>query len=263
MLQSCPCFSFADERRQLVPDDADLNAELLRMTDAFTDELFPPTAHEAARIVFPVSRLVCDVERFPDDQDEPMSARGMGAVYTLTSTGSPLRADLTPAERDRIISRWNRPHHARLTEAVDDALAGAGNCLVIDGHSFSPHPMPHEPDQAPDRPDICIGTDPFHTPPDLTAALAEAAMRLGFSVAIDRPFSGALVPAKHYRQDARIRSIMIEVNRRLYMDERTGERVPGFDRVAEAVRDTLLSTAASDLDSCVQPSALSQGKSRL
>ena len=50
------------------------------MTDTFTAELFPPTAHAAERIVFPVSRLVCDVERFPDDADEPTAARGMGAV---------------------------------------------------------------------------------------------------------------------------------------------------------------------------------------
>jgi hypothetical protein len=60
--------------------DGELNSELLRMTDTFTAELFPPTAHEAEGIVFPVSRLVCDFERFPDDANEPTAARGMGAV---------------------------------------------------------------------------------------------------------------------------------------------------------------------------------------
>ena len=53
-------------------DDAALNGELQRMTDAYTDELFPVTPFEGGRVVFPVSQLVCDVERFPPDQDEPI-----------------------------------------------------------------------------------------------------------------------------------------------------------------------------------------------
>ena len=55
------------------------------MTDAFTDDLFASTPFEAARVVFPVSRLVCGVERLPNDADEPMAVRGMGALYVKTS----------------------------------------------------------------------------------------------------------------------------------------------------------------------------------
>jgi N-formylglutamate deformylase len=69
-----------EERQAIRLDDTALHTELLRMTDGYTDELFPVTAIEAGRIVFPVSRLVCDVERFSSDEDEPMAARGMGAI---------------------------------------------------------------------------------------------------------------------------------------------------------------------------------------
>jgi N-formylglutamate deformylase len=41
-------------------------------------------------MVFPVSRLICDVESSSDD-DEPMAIRGMGAIYTSTSMGTVLR----------------------------------------------------------------------------------------------------------------------------------------------------------------------------
>jgi N-formylglutamate deformylase len=75
----------AEERQAIRLDDAAISSELLRMTDAYTDELFPLTPVEAARLVFPVSRLVCDVERFPTDENEPMAARGMGAIYIRTS----------------------------------------------------------------------------------------------------------------------------------------------------------------------------------
>ncbi len=73
-----------EARRAILLDDADLQSELLRMTDAYTDELFPLTSLEAGRVVFPVSRLVCDVERFSADDDEAMTARGMGVIYTRT-----------------------------------------------------------------------------------------------------------------------------------------------------------------------------------
>jgi N-formylglutamate deformylase len=82
----------AEERRAILLDDAALNNELLRMTDAYTDELSPLTVVEAGRLVFPVSRLVCDVERFSSDENEPMAARGMGAIYVRTSRGDVLRS---------------------------------------------------------------------------------------------------------------------------------------------------------------------------
>jgi N-formylglutamate deformylase len=42
------------ERQTILLDDAALNSELLHMTDAYTDELFPVTPVEAGRLVFPV-----------------------------------------------------------------------------------------------------------------------------------------------------------------------------------------------------------------
>ena len=38
----------------------------------------------------------------------------------------------------------------------------------------------------------------------------------GYRVAIDSPFSGTIVPLKHYHKDKRVESVMIEVNRSLY-----------------------------------------------
>ena len=205
---------------------AELARELLRMTDRWTDDLSPVTPAEAARIVFGASRLVCDVERFPDDRDEPMAARGMGMIYTRTSSGAPLRAAPAADERRRVHDTWYAPHHARLAAAVHETVAAAGHCLIIDAHSFARHPLPHEPDQAPDRPAICIGTDPFHTPPALRDAAVAAAADCGWSVAVDRPF--ALVPAVAQRTGPRVLSLMIEVRRDLYMDEGTGEKTDAF-----------------------------------
>jgi N-formylglutamate amidohydrolase len=54
-------------RSAIVLSDEDLAAELLRMTDAHTDQLFRLDPRVTRAVVFPVSRLVVDPERFSDD----------------------------------------------------------------------------------------------------------------------------------------------------------------------------------------------------
>src|ERR1700730_6390636 len=99
------------------------------MTDTYTDELFPMTPVEAGRVTFPVSRLICDVERFPSDEDEPMAARGMGVIYTRTSTGAVLRAAPDAAERQSLLDRWYWPHHFKLERMVNEVGVRWGVCL--------------------------------------------------------------------------------------------------------------------------------------
>lgn len=213
--------------------------ELLVMTDRYTDELFALPSSAATTVTFRASRLVVDPERFADDTLEPMAQKGMGVVYTRTSTGQPLRRTLSPDERGRLLARFYEPHHAELTTAVESALAAHGKCLVLDGHSFPTHALPYENDQAPDRPDICIGTDESHTPGWLRDVAVRAFEKAGWSVAVDRPFAGALVPMRFYRRDARVGALMVEVRRGLYMDERTGAKRPRFDRVREILEGAL------------------------
>jgi N-formylglutamate amidohydrolase len=228
----------ADVRATLILSDADLGAELIRMTDSYTDQLFE-LPEGAARIVFPVSRLVVDPERFVDDAQEPMAARGMGVVYTRTSDGQPLRRTLSLESRDLLIRRYYDPHHERLTRAVDDALEYAGRCLILDCHSFPSAPLPYELEQSSVRPDICVGTDEYHTPDWLVELATELSSGQGFRVLLNQPFSGALVPMAHYRKEPRVWSLMIEVNRSLYMDEFTGNRSAQFDSIRRRLRAIL------------------------
>lgn len=230
-------------RNTLLLSDADLESELIRMTDSYTDELFDLTESVASRIVFPVSRLIVDPERFVDDAQEVMSAKGMGVVYTRTSDGRTLRRDLTPDERNALIRRYYDPHHERLARAVQDVLGESSECLVLDSHSFPSVPLPYEFDQSFLRPDICIGTDEYHTP-DWLSELAVTLFRgKGLWVEQNWPFSGALVPLDHYRRTPQVRALMIEVNRSLYMDEITGTRsgrFSAFRNVLEAVLQQII-----------------------
>jgi N-formylglutamate deformylase len=238
----------------VVPDDvaanllltaAQLEHELLVMTDRYTDELFALPSSVATTVAFPVSRVVVDPERFADDACEPMVGKGMGVIYTRTATGHPLRRPPSADERRRLLARFYEPHHAALTTAIETALGAHGTCLVLDGHSFPTRPQPYEDDQDPDRADICIGTDASHTPDWLRNAAVRAFAALGWSVAVDRPFAGALVPMRFYRTDLRVRALMVEVKRGLYMDETSGARLPRFEEVREAIFGAIRSVASA------------------
>lgn len=226
----------AEYRDQFVLSDAELAQEIVAMTDAHTHAMFAPLSSEERVLRFPVSRLLVDPERFEDDAQEPMSQRGMGVIYTHTSERAPLRRALAPHERQELLERFYRPHHARFTALVEEVLLAEGEVLIIDAHSFPSFPRPYELDQSPDRPEICIGVDTFHTPSVLQKACEKAFREAGFDVAIDRPFAGSIVPMKFYRENWHVRTIMIEVRRDLYMNERTGERLAEFGTIAERIR---------------------------
>jgi N-formylglutamate amidohydrolase len=224
-------------RDQFVLTASELDRETLRMVDHFTEELFVGGCPQALTLVFPVSRLLVDVERFADDAEEPMAASGMGVLYRMTHDLCPLRRELSSHERETLMERYYHPHHRSLTELVDQQLEHHGQALIIDCHSFPSRPLPYQGLDATSRdfPEICIGTDAYHTPNALRDCLLVSFAEQGFVVGLNHPFAGALTPLKHYRTDKRVNAIMIEVRRDLYMDEETGERSSGFERVQSAI----------------------------
>ena len=132
------------------------------MTDAYTEDLFVSTKNKYEAVVFPVSRLVVDPERFVDDKKEKMSKKGMGVIYSLTSDGKNLRRNITDQEREFLINKYYHSHHQKLNDTVENHLKKYGKSFIVDCHSFPSVPLPYESNQSKDRPDICIGTDNFH-----------------------------------------------------------------------------------------------------
>ena len=224
-------------------DDQHLQKELILMPDRYTDELFDiPEVPEENKIVFPYSRLICDVERFRDDKLECMAERGMGVCYKVTSSLKPLKSVPT-AHREEMLVLYDR-HHATLTAAADRIVQGQGLGLLIDCHSFPSCQLPYEAvgqkDGPQQRPDICVGTDlECHTPVWLREFLISGFEERGYRVTENYPFSGTLVPMKYYHSDDRLLSVMIEVNRKLYMDEATGWKTENFQKVRTDISEVL------------------------
>jgi N-formylglutamate amidohydrolase len=224
--------------------ESELASEVLKMTDHFTDEIFCAGVSPSQVVRATVSRLVVDVERFENDNLEPMAGVGMGAVYMKISSGGALRRPISEAERDWLMNKWYRPHHDRLAALVAATVQQYGSVLIIDVHSYQSIPLPYEFDRQLARPEICIGVDEFHTPSLVRNAFVSAFEHGQFDVAVNSPFGGSIVPAAYFKSDRRVHSIMVEVRRDLYMNEASGDKKRSFEELAGRIR-TCMRVAAN------------------
>ena len=191
---------------------AEKEIELLK--DFATDEIFDIS--DTTKVIFPYSRIFCDVERLNDD-DEVMLQYGRGFYYTNTDKGELLRENVN-GNKQLIYDNYYLKHHKTLTDLVDEKLKTNVFAVLIDCHSFPDTPLISDLEQARERPDFCIGTDAFHSPPWLVDMVKLFLTEKGFSVKLNSPYKGTIVPLKHYQKNTNVYSVMIEINRKLYME---------------------------------------------
>lgn len=104
--------------------------------------------------------------------------------------------------------------------------------LLIDCHSFSS--IPNLLNSNPPDIDICIGYNDDDTCPNkvVIGNIVHYFESLGYKVGMNEPFSNSKtfsVPIKYH-------SAMIEVNKRLYMDELPLEKTEGFNKLQQEIR---------------------------
>lgn len=220
---------------------------LRRSEDSFVDELFAAVPRLGAPLLsarFP--RAYLDVNREAYELDPAMfcdtlpgfvNARsprvrmGLGTIARIVASGEEIYAGkLYFAEARRRIEALYRPYHRTLCGLVEETEALFGGCLLVDCHS-----MPSACGSAGtgDGADIVLGD--CHGAA-CAAPIVDAARRFlgkrGFAVALNAPYAGGFT-TDHYGDPRRQRhALQIEINRALYMDERSYRRKPCFARLA-------------------------------
>lgn len=216
----------------------EVRQEAFSMADLYTEELFEELVRVSSCVQSTLARIVVDIERFPDEKEEPMSTVGMSAFYTLTRTGKLLRN--ISDERKVVLQKIYDEYHTMFTEVVATSLATHNTAIIVDCHSFPSVPRQYELDQETDRPDICLGVDSYHTPQKLIDILRTNFEKEGYSVKINSPFSGTIVPLSFYKKESRVLSVMIEVNRSLYMNEETCQKLKTFSTTSKHISRCVL-----------------------
>lgn len=224
--------------------DKTLADEIDMLTDWFTDDLFD---YPVTKIVAPFSRLFCDVERFEDDALEIMAKYGMGMCYTRLDSGQILR-EVSPELRMKIKSEYYDVHHKELTETTNKLLEQHGKIIIVDCHSFSDKPFKRDLNQETPRPDFCIGTDDFHTPQKMIKQITDLLTGKEYSVKINNPYAGTMIPLKYYRKNRDVQGIMIEVNRKLYVEKKDGivSKSMGYPKVKMIIQEVLTTLTEND-----------------
>ena len=230
---------------------ARLDAEAIRRSeDCFVDELFGHALSFGAPMMaanFP--RAYLDVNREPFELDPRMflqppppfanirSARvagGLGTVPRIVGEGQEIYAARIPLDEatDRIEVIY-KPYHERLRGLVLATKDRFGVAALIDCHSM---PASIRVGDSGVRPDFIVG-DRFGAA--ASAAMTEAAIgiliSLGYTVAHNKPYAGGFI-TEHYGRPARgLHALQIEVNRGLYMNERTYQKSSGFLPLADDI----------------------------
>jgi N-formylglutamate amidohydrolase len=226
-----------------------LDASAIRRSeDCYVDELFGGVVALGAPMIaanFP--RAYLDVNREPWELDprmfaEPVpsycnirSARvagGLGTVPRVVGEGLDIYAGRLPLNEatDRIEAAY-KPFHETLKRLVTHTHAAFGFAVLVDCHSM---PASIRVGDSGFRPDFIVG-DRFGT--SAAAALTETAIALlsgmGYTVAHNKPYAGGFI-TEHYGRPARqLHALQIEVNRGLYMNERTFQKAAGFTPLAD------------------------------
>lgn len=225
----------------------DRNA-IRRSEDCYVDELFgSAVALGAPMLAANFPRAYLDVNREPWELDprmfiEPVppyanirSARvagGLGTVPKLVGEGLDIYAGRLPlTEAVARIEAVYKPYHDALKRLLTRTHQSFGYGVLIDCHSM---PASIRIGDSGVRPDFIIG-DRFgaSAAPALTETAIGLLTSMGYTVAHNKPYAGGFI-TEHYGRPARgLHALQIEVNRGLYMNERTLQRSAGFDALAD------------------------------
>ena len=205
----------------------DLNQDERLLIDYYTDELFVPSKEtkRISSIVFPFCRFYCDVERLIND---PLEKEGLGISYSRRVVGQHGKTVRSFGGKTDSFMMY-ADYHAEVSKMIKDL---DGRRLLIDCHSFSY--LPNLLNSNPPDIDICIGYNNDETCPNkvVIGNIVRHFGTLGYKVGINEPFSNSKtfsVPVKYH-------SVMIEVNKRLYMNEQTLDKTEGFDKIRNDIQ---------------------------
>jgi len=238
---------------------------LRRSEDAYVDALFAGMSGLGApMLVARFPRAYLDVNREPYELDPRMFdgrlppyantrslrvAGGLGTIPRIVGDGQEIYAHKLPvAEAMRRIEWLYKPYHRALRQLVMRTQRRFGIVLLIDCHSMPSSSVTRDENS---RADIVIG-DRFGTSCAAATSdrVAQCFERLGYRVARNRPYAGGFI-TEHYGEPAAGRhALQVEINRSLYMDERTMQRTEGFARLASDITEVfslIAETVTADL----------------
>jgi N-formylglutamate deformylase len=251
---------------------AALPVDLLRSAeDTHVDLLYSSAPSSGATLIsarFP--RCYIDCNRSPDDIDASMlqspwphaiasskkTALGYGLIWRRLDDGTPIYARaLTVTEVVARIENYYQPYWRALTDAINAAHSASGYVYHLNCHSM-PAVATHASHLKLGTPhaDIVLGDrDGSTCDPDFVALIESLFANAGLKVKRNDPYKGVELVRMHGAPSKRRHSLQIEINRALYMNEKSREITAQFASLKltiNAVIETIASYVKAQAKSC-------------
>ncbi|MCJ8309555.1 MAG: N-formylglutamate amidohydrolase [Hyphomicrobiales bacterium] len=228
--------------------------DIRRSEDVFVDELFAGVVELGAPLLaaqFP--RAWLDVNREPYELDPKLFAEtlpahansrsmrvagGLGTVPRLVAENVEIyRKRPSLADAMGRIENVYRPYHATLRGLMARTSVTFGHAILVDCHSM---PSNGARNEGQNRPDIIIG-DRYGTScnGDISRGLMRHFSELGYSVTRNKPYAGGFITEHYGRPLKGLHAVQIEINRGLYVNEKTLEPTVGFAALAEDIKTVI------------------------
>ena len=191
----------------------ELEHNIYNYCDLYTDELFNQMFKNFGGVKSPYSRLFFDPERFGNDDEEKMYKKYRLGWFYENSILS--KKPLRKIDNKNSIRKYFENHHKELNEKTEEKLKLYDKCTVIDCHSFSNERYWFHNKEL-SLPDICIGFEDNHIDETLVDIIKNEFEC--YDIGINTPYNGSLVPTNYWGKDFRVKSVMIEINKKLYLE---------------------------------------------
>ncbi len=209
-------------------------AALGRDADLYVDELYADAPDLGASVlVSHVSRYVCDLNRAETDVDSH-AVQGASGVHfphgliwhQTTESQAALGGPVSRGELERRLRLIYRPYHQALRQLLLQSIQRFGYVVLLAAHSMPGSGRSGHKDPGAHRADVVPGSRGFTTAdPRLIRLPEQLAVQRGWSVAHDTPYRGGFTTAHYGQPQNGVHAVQVELNRGLYMNELSLERL--------------------------------------
>jgi N-formylglutamate deformylase len=224
--------------------------------DTYVDELYraaPALGATLIGAVFPRSYL--DPNRAVDDLDSALidgtwpsplvpshrTRSGLGLVRRVARTGVPIYDRKLGVDEIRArLDRCHAPYHRVLDEACERAHQKFGVVWHVNCHSMPSQRGAKSSKKGGHCADFVLGDrDGTTCEPEFTEFVARELRGRGYTVRVNEVYKGVEIVKRQGRPAMRRHSLQIEVDRALYMNQKTLEKSPGFEQVRADITELI------------------------
>ncbi|MBT5941447.1 MAG: N-formylglutamate amidohydrolase [Rhodospirillaceae bacterium] len=233
--------------------------------DSFVDDLYsevPNCGAPLLKALFPRAFVdpnreayELDPKMFEDrlpryvNTSSPRVFAGLGTIPRVVTNGDEIYDNkITFAEGKKRIEIYYFPYHAALQRLIDETKKLFGKCFLIDCHSMPSIGGPMDNDKGNQRVDVVLGNKFGEAcSPGLINFVEEYFKALGMIVRRNQPYAGGYTTRHYGSPENSVHALQIEINRALYMNEKSITRNAGYEGLKTKISNLLMALAEADL----------------